>query len=159
MNPNVTVSGFAWDSFAQELTITNQNHNTMKTQKGKTVFIEYSTAEKGQHFMTVINYADGKRKIVGRIFSEYDKEKKQMNYTATDWAGNQIFADTEKLYDLKNKFIERGKALAQFTPQQEPTQEEEEMAKHFPESEERGDEVKEIRERKAERTKEQGIER
>ena len=129
----------------------------MKTQKSKTVFIEYSTAEKGQHFMTVMQNEQGKRQIIGRVFREYDKENKKMNYTAKDWAGNEIFADTKDLYAIKKKFTENGKLMAQKIPTWTTHKEEEEVVKHFPESEERTNEVKEIRERKTSKDKEQEI--
>ena len=88
----------------------------METKEGKTVFIEYSTAEKGQHFMTVVQTMDHKRQIIGRIYREYDKEKSKTNYTARDWAGNEVFKDTHDLSILKKKFIENGKTIALAIP-------------------------------------------
>lgn len=86
----------------------------MKTNK--TVFIEYSTARKNQHFMTVVQVVDGKRIIIGRIFREYDAEKKKTFYTAKAWEGSDIFFDTHELTALKKKFIEHGKGLAMAIP-------------------------------------------
>jgi len=83
----------------------------MNPQESKTVFIEYSTASKGQHFMTVVQTIDHKRQIIGRIYRQYDKEK-NMTYVATDWEGNSIFRDVHDLPTLKKKFIENGKHLA-----------------------------------------------
>lgn len=82
----------------------------------KIVFIEYSTARRGQHFMTVVNVSKGKRQIIGRIFRKYDAEKKKMFYTAKDWMGNDVFVDTHDLYALKQNFIECGKTMAMTIP-------------------------------------------
>ncbi len=134
----------------------------MKTQtNSKTVFIEYSTAVKGQHFMTVMQNEHGKRQIIGRVFRDWDKDNKKMNYTARDWAGNEIFADTKDLYAIKKKFIENGKVMAQTIPSDHPHNKEEDIELNTENSEgsERGNEVKEIRERKTSKEKEQGMER
>jgi hypothetical protein len=130
----------------------------MITQKEKTVFIEYSSSEKGQHFMTVINIADGKRKIVGRVYRVYDKENKKTNYIATDWAGNQIFFDTKDLPTLKKKFIKYGKNLSMTIPQH-PMHEEKEEIEPYSEETEREEEIKQIRERNTEKEIEKEIER
>ena len=82
------------------------------TAKSKTVFIEYSSSEKGQHFITVVQTIDHKRTIIGRIYREFDKETKKPNYYAKDFDGNQVFADITELYALKKNFIEHGKNLA-----------------------------------------------
>jgi hypothetical protein len=86
------------------------------TKKGKTVFVEYSSANKGQHFMTVIQKADHERIIIGRIFREYDSETKKSTYRATDFAGNQVFAGYKDLYAIKKQFIVHGQTLAQNVP-------------------------------------------
>lgn len=85
----------------------------METKKGKTVFIEYSSSAKGQHFITVVQNVDHKRIIIGRIFREYDSEAKKSKYRATDFAGNQVFVDYKDLYAIKKQFIEHGQSLAQ----------------------------------------------
>lgn len=85
----------------------------METKNSKTVFIEYSSANKGQHFMTVVQNVDHKRIIIGRIFREYDNETKKSKYRATDFAGNQVFVDYKDLYAIKKQFIEHGQNLAQ----------------------------------------------
>jgi len=84
----------------------------METQKSKTVFIEYSSSEPGQHFMTVVQTQDHKRIIIGRIYRQYDKETKKPKYYAKDFEGNQVFANITDLYALKKGFIEHGKNLA-----------------------------------------------
>jgi hypothetical protein len=86
----------------------------MKTSK--TVFIEYSTFRKGQHFMTVVNVEKGKRQIIGRIFKVYDKENEKYIYYAKDSMGNDVFVDTKDLYALKKNFIECGKTMAMSIP-------------------------------------------
>jgi hypothetical protein len=88
----------------------------MTTPFDKTVFIEYSSAKKGQHFMTVIQTVDHKRIIIGRIYRKYDKENKQTNYLATDWMGNPAFIDTHDLTTLKKKFKDNGKGMAMLIP-------------------------------------------
>ena len=82
----------------------------------KTVFIEYSTFRKGQHFMTVVHVEKGKRQIIGRIFKVYDKEKEKFSYYAKDWAGNDVFVDTKDIYALKKNFIECGKTMVMSIP-------------------------------------------
>jgi hypothetical protein len=127
----------------------------MEAKKSKTVFIEYSTAEKGQHFMTVVENVDHKRVIIGRIFREYNSETKQTKYLATDFAGNQVFADTNELYALKKKFVEHGETLAMAVPV--ALKQSKQVGKiPFSQKDERKTEVKNIREKKPtkEKTKE-----
>lgn len=88
----------------------------METKKGKTVFVEYSSSEKGQHFMTVIQNVDHNRIIIGRIFRDYNSDNKKTQYRAVDWAGNQVFIDTKDISTLKKKFIENGKTMAMTIP-------------------------------------------
>ncbi len=88
----------------------------METKKGKTVFVEYSTADKGQHFMTVVQNKDHHRIIIGRIYREYDKENKKYKFYAADYANNQVFADYKDLYAIKKQFIEHGDSLAYAVP-------------------------------------------
>jgi len=84
--------------------------------RDKTVFIEYSSSEKGQHFMTVVQVTNGNRQIIGRIYREYDKENKKTNYHAVDWAGTPVFVDFKDLSVLKQKFIENGKHMTMSIP-------------------------------------------
>ena len=88
----------------------------MVTQKGKTAFLEFSSTEEGQHFMTIIHIIGHDRTIIGRMYREYDKDQKKMIYTATDWEGNLVFRDTNDIATLKKKFIESGKTMAQAKP-------------------------------------------
>jgi len=88
----------------------------METKKSKTVFVEYSTADKGQHFMTVVQNKDHHRIIIGRIYREYDKENKKYEYYAADYANNQVFADYKDLNAIKKQFIEHGDSLAYAVP-------------------------------------------
>jgi hypothetical protein len=85
----------------------------MATQEGKTVFIEYSTAKKGQHFMTVVQTMNHERVIVGRIYRDYNPETKKTYYRAYDFAGNQVFVNCFDISELKNKFKRSGKFLAE----------------------------------------------
>jgi hypothetical protein len=84
----------------------------MATQEGKTVFIEYSTAEKGQHFMTVVQTMNHKRVIIGRIYRDYNPETKKTYYRAYDFQGTQIFGNGFDITELKNKFKKNGKFMA-----------------------------------------------
>jgi hypothetical protein len=77
------------------------------------VFIKYSTAKKGQHIETVMGKENGRRKILARIFPEYDPIEKKMKYKAKDREGKEIFPEAISLYELERKFIERAKQLAQ----------------------------------------------
>lgn len=78
----------------------------------KTVFIEYSSAREGQHLITVVQKVDHERVIIGRIYRDFDPQTKKPSYRAYDFKGNQIFFDTNNLYELKNRFKEHGKSLA-----------------------------------------------
>jgi len=82
----------------------------------KTIFIEYSSAKTGQHFMTVMQKADGKRRIIGRIYRAYDKENKRTTYIAVDWSGTPIFQDYNDLPTLKKQFVKYGKNLTLTLP-------------------------------------------
>lgn len=88
----------------------------MEAKKSKTVFIEYSSTSKGQHFMTVVQNVDHQRIIIGRVYRDYDNEKKKSTYRAEDFAGTPIFTDVKDLYALKQKFIEHGYNLAIAVP-------------------------------------------
>jgi|GEM_PF-1438920 len=87
----------------------------METITSKTVFIEYSSARKGQHFMTVVQTLNHDRVIIGRIYREYNPETQKSKYMACDFTGKQIFFDTPDLNELKNKFKKTGKFLAEGT--------------------------------------------
>ena len=130
----------------------------METQKSKTVFIEYSTANKGQHFMTVMQNTNGQRNVIGRIYREYDKENKKTTYKATDSKGNQVFANFSELRDIKKQFIENGRSLSDIVPDQtinqEPTGLEAQSKKP-----EREKELKGLRDKNAEKDKERGIDK
>jgi hypothetical protein len=118
----------------------------MKTNK--TVFIEYSTSRKGQHFMTIVQVYNGKRVIIGRMFRTYDEGEKKTIYRATDWAGTPIFTDIKDLSTLKKKYIECGVQLAQIVPNI-PTHKEHDDAYSYPESK-----GKKTKEKKSSREKE-----
>jgi len=79
------------------------------------VFIEYSTTQKGQHFMTVMGKENGRRKIVARIFREFDPVEKKMKYTAKDREGIEMFSDFN-LYAMKKTFVDKAKELAKAIP-------------------------------------------
>jgi hypothetical protein len=125
------------------------------TKKSKTVFVEYSYASKGQHFMTVVQNMDHKRIIIGRIFREYDPEAKKTKYLATDYAGNQVFADYKDLTAIKKQYIECGETMARSIPAlTKNVKQNEKMV--LPKVIERKTEIKNIREKKPtkEKTKE-----
>lgn len=85
----------------------------METTTSKTVFIEYSSARQGQHFMTVVQTMNHERVIVGRIYRDYNPETKKTYYRAYDFAGNQVFVNCFDISELKNKFKKSGKFLAE----------------------------------------------
>jgi len=82
-----------------------QNQTPKQKSSEKVVFIEYSTARKGQHFMAVM--VD--KKVIARVYREYDTEKKRMIYTAKDREGKEVLPPTENLYLLKKHFIDNAK--------------------------------------------------
>lgn len=122
----------------------------MELKRSKTVFIEYSSSEKGQHFMTVVQNVDHKRIIIGRIFRDYDNNNKKMQYRAVDWAGNQVFVDTKDISALKAKFIENGKTMAMTIPKS-PTRHVQNGRVPSPDKPYRLHELKKIREPKTEK--------
>lgn len=128
-------------------------------KKEKTIFIEYSTSEIGQHFMTIIQFVNGQRKIIGRVYRQYDKENNKTKYLATDHTGSPIFLDTAGLTDLKREFVEKGKDMAYAIPDNPNYQHLKDMDQPDSDYAEREKELKEIREKKSEKDKEQGIER
>jgi len=126
----------------------------METKKSKTVFIEYSSSAKGQHFITVMQNTDGQRQIIGRIFREYDEENKKPRYRAEDWAGNAVFVDIKELPELKKKFIEHGKNLAMIIPKNPVRQMHKDREGYpFSKNNQRGKEIKQIREKKTTKDK------
>lgn len=121
--------------------------------KNKTVFIEYSSNAPGQHFMTVMGYVNGQRRIIGKIFKEYDTENKKMVYTAKDASNNSVFSEVPDLMTLKKRFIEHNHTLTQFIPKGTEHKETE-----LPELEERENDLKQIREQKTEKNQTKGKE-
>lgn len=92
------------------------------------VFVEYSSAEKGQHFMTVMGKENGRRKIVARIFREFDTVEKKMKYTAKDREGIEMFSDFN-LYAMKKTFVDKAKELAKEMPAPEKSVQEKNIPK------------------------------
>ena len=122
--------------------------------KNKTVFIEYSSNAPGQHFMTVMGYVNGQRRIIGKIFKEYDTENKKMVYNAINANNNSVFSEVPDLMTLKKRFIEHNQTLTQFIPKETEHRETE-----LPELEERENDLKQIREQKADKQQERKPER
>jgi hypothetical protein len=143
-----------------------QNTTNQKQQSSpaysKVVFIEYASAKKGQHFITVMGRPDGRKQIIGRIFKEYDKENKKYMYTAADREGKSLFESTPNLYELKKQFIENEKNLAPDLPL---NKEEKAMAQAADQVDkdmeklDRGDELENVRKAKKEKSKGQELER
>ena len=125
----------------------------MKTKKGKTVFIEYSTNEPKQHFITVVQTADHKRITIGRIFREYDQEAKKTNYYAVDHEGNRVFMDFKGLYEIKQQFKEHGERMAMSVPAKMTKERQAEILKLSIKKDERKNEIKNLREMKTEKVK------
>jgi len=84
----------------------------METIKSRTSFLEYDYARQGQHLITVIQTHGYQKVIIGRIYREYDKEKKRYSYKAADFQGNQMFFNVDNLEELKKQFKENGRFLA-----------------------------------------------
>jgi len=84
----------------------------MEITNSKTVFIEYSSARKGQHFMTVVQTVNHERIIIGRIYRDYNPETKKTYYQAYDFNGDQLFGNGLDISELKNKFKKTGKFMA-----------------------------------------------
>ncbi|MBI4931423.1 MAG: hypothetical protein HY841_11710 [Bacteroidetes bacterium] len=95
----------------------NQKQPNRKSPAEQVVFIEYSSAEKGQHFMTVMGKENGRRKIEARIFRAFDPAEKKMKYTAKDREDKEIFPSDFNLYALKKKFIDKAKEKARMITQ------------------------------------------
>ena len=93
------------------MTTPNTKNQNRKNPAEQVVFVEYSTAEKGQHFMTVMGKENGRRKIVARIFKEFDTVEKKFRYTAKDREGQEMFSDFN-LYAMKKSFIDHAKGKA-----------------------------------------------
>jgi hypothetical protein len=96
---------------------------------------------------------DGKRRIIGRIYKEYDTENKKMNYTAKDWAGNQVFVDAKDLMTIKKQFVEHAHTLELTIPKIGAYEKEKEL------KEDREMDLQELRENKASKQREHGMER
>lgn len=120
----------------------------MEAKKSKTVFVEYSTADKDQHFMTVVQNKDHHRIIIGRIYKEYNKENKKYEYYATDFANNQVFTDYKDLYAIKKQFIEHGDSLAYAVPVN-PNRSRQSERLISPQRDERTTDLKGIRDKKS----------
>lgn len=124
----------------------------MNLLTSKTVFIEYSSSDKGQHFMTVVQNKNHQRIIIGRIYREYDKETKKTKYLATDFAGNQVFVDYKDLSAIKKQFVEHGDNLAMNVPVR-PNQSRQTLKLALSQKAERNEDLKNIREKKSEKEK------
>lgn len=90
-----------------------KKQQAMETTNSKTVFVEYSYARKGQHFMTVVQNLDLRRVIIGRIYRDYDPSTKRSTYRAYDYEGNQVFDPTASIEDLKTRFKKSGRYMAE----------------------------------------------
>ena len=118
---------------------TNQNS---PAPFGKIKFLEYSTANKGQHFITVIQ---GKNNIVGRIYREYDDVNKKAVYTAKDKEGNPVFIEEPSLVGIKKAFVQAHKEIK--SPEQDLDENTKEPLKvtKCDKAQEREDEIKKAR--------------
>jgi hypothetical protein len=93
--------------------------NTNQDPKNDLVLNEYPKifSSKDGHYTTITQSIDGKRKVAGRIFRDYDPKTKKMTYVAKDHAGNILFPQAKDLYELKKLFTEHAKALAMAIPE------------------------------------------
>jgi len=128
----------------------------MEAKKSKTVFIEYSSSEKGQHFMTVVQNVDHQRIIIGRVYREPDPQNKRYNYYATDFAGNQVFADYKDLHAIKQQFIVHGNNLALLVPNPKAIAQQK-VPFVISKNPERNNVIKNIRDKKTDKAKTQEV--
>lgn len=79
---------------------------------GKTIFIEYSSAKSGQHFITVLQTLPGQNKkvLIGRVYAA--KVHDQIIYTAKSADGKLVLAVSEHLSEVKKGFKKNGAELA-----------------------------------------------
>ncbi len=87
----------------------NNNNQNRPAPSGKTKFLEYSSANPGQHFITVLH---GKN-VTGRIYREYNSETLTTTYTAKDSKGNLIFSEELSLTGIKKLFVKKAQELTQ----------------------------------------------
>ncbi len=88
-------------------TTENENSENQRAAFGKTKFLEYSTADKGQHFITVLQ---GKT-VVGRIYREFDNASQKPVYTAKDAQGNPVYMEQQNLSGIKKCFTIQQKEM------------------------------------------------
>ncbi|MBP6977637.1 MAG: hypothetical protein KBB71_04915 [Lentimicrobiaceae bacterium] len=125
----------------------------MEITNSKTVFIEYSSARKGQHFMTVVQTINHDRVIIGRIFREYDPNTKQSKYFATDFTGTQVFYNVSDLAELKSRFKNSGKSMAEMAQAFKKTNRQKYEKYPYVPNVSRTNEIKAIREKKSDKEK------
>ncbi len=129
-------------------TTEKENSENKQVPFGKTKFLEYSTADKGQHFITVLQ---GKT-VVGRIYREFDNTAQKPIYTAKDAKGNPVFMEQQNLSGIKKCFTTQQKEVQ--SPEQnsktvEINNEKEKLGVSKLEiTKDRGDELKQLREQK-----------
>lgn len=97
--------------------LTLKNQNTMKTQTkspeskqkkvNQLIFVEYEKPAGDGHFVTIV---DSYRNVIGRVNKSFNDETKKYEYVAFDHAGN-IFSKSDKLWQLKNEFINNREQL------------------------------------------------
>lgn len=126
----------------------------METTKSKTVFIEYSSARQGQHFMTVVQTVDHERVIVGRIYRDYNPEIKKTYYRAYDFNGDQIFGNGYDISELKNKFKRSGKFMADIVLATRRVSRQEKVRFPINQKNTRENDIKSIRDKKTDKEKE-----
>lgn len=85
----------------------------MERKESKTIFIEYSTHDRNEHFMTIAQTLGYHKVIIGRIFKNYQPGTRNYSYKAVDFNGDEIFGTTENLSELKNRFKKHGRFLAE----------------------------------------------
>ena len=120
----------------------------METTKSKTVFIEYSSARPGQHFMTVVQTVDHERITIGRIYRDYDPKNKKITYRAYDFSGNRIFGESPSVSDLKEKFKKNGKFLGSVVLGMHQARNQENLKPYPSHTTQRNTDIRTIRDRK-----------
>jgi hypothetical protein len=128
---------------------------TNQDQKNDLVINEYPKifSSKDGHYISVNQAIDGKRKVAGKIFRDYDPKTKKMTFVAKDHAGNVLFPEAKDLYELKKLFTEHAKALVMAIPENSKDVKGKELDKT-----ERVEGLNDLRDQKSEKEKDKGIE-
>lgn len=110
---------------------TTENTQNHRNFVPKVKFLEYATADSGQHLITVLQG----RTVIGRIYREFDTTTKKPVYTANDAMGNSLFTEEQSLAGLKKSFVQIVQTQKEIqSPEQESVREAENTDKEISET-------------------------